>query len=82
MKKTTNRFTIFVRLVAILLLPLFLFVFCLFAIGSLIIDLCSKHKDEQYLSAKESKMRATDRTNTRRHKLLDLICSYFKILFG
>lgn len=73
---------IIVKLIALAFSPVVIALILVFWLLSFLIDLLAKKSDEEHLSERDVRKRNTDRTNKRRHSVLDLIFDYFKALFS
>ncbi len=73
---------VIVKFLLILFTPTVIVLWAFFALVSFIIDLISRKDDAEHLSYSETRKRATDRTNARRHSHLNFLIDYFKLLIS
>ena len=73
---------VFLKFFLILITPTVITFWAIFALVSFIIDAISKKDDSKHLSCSETRKRATDRTNARRHSYLDFLIDYFKVIIS
>lgn len=73
---------IIVKLIALAFSPVVIALILVFWLLSFLIDLLAKKSNEEHLSERDVRKRNTDRTNKRRHSVLDLIFDYFKAVLS
>ena len=79
--KNFSSWNIFFRILAFVVSPVWLLLIGLYALLAFLIDCIANKQDAENLSYTDSKKRATERSNKRSHKILDLLFAYFKFIF-